>query len=105
LALTRERVQAAMLEAEANLIKANNDTKRFGLTKMVEEAKILLMPLMSIYALTKSWYMMIRDRISNEMMSTQEPSMVPPVMEEPLVMEEPPMMEETGVEEVVPPAI
>jgi hypothetical protein len=44
LALERERVLAAKIEAEATLIKAKNDAKIFELTKMVEEAKILSMP-------------------------------------------------------------
>jgi hypothetical protein len=74
------------------LIKAKNDAKIFELAKMVEEAKILSIPLTGMDALTKSWYMMIRDRIGKEMMSSQEPLVVPSVMEEPEV-------------ELVPPAI
>jgi hypothetical protein len=31
-------------------------------------------------ALTKSWYIMIRDRIRKEMMSAQEPLVVPPAI-------------------------
>jgi hypothetical protein len=54
LALERERVQAAKLEAEATLVKANNDAKSVELTKMVEEAKILSMPLAGMDPLTKS---------------------------------------------------
>jgi hypothetical protein len=42
LALERERVQAANLEAEATLVKAKNDAKSFELTNMVEEAKNLI---------------------------------------------------------------
>jgi hypothetical protein len=72
LALERERVQAAKLEAEATLIKAKNDAKSFELTKMVEEAKILSMPLAGMDPLTKSWYMMIRDRIGKELMSAHK---------------------------------
>jgi hypothetical protein len=56
LALERERVQAAKLEDEATLINEKNDAKSFDLTKMVEEAKILTMPLASMDALTKSWH-------------------------------------------------
>jgi hypothetical protein len=70
LALERERVQAAKLEAEATLIKAKNDAKSFQLTNMVEEAKITSIPLKGMDALTKSWYMMIHDRIGKELMST-----------------------------------
>jgi hypothetical protein len=66
LALERERVQAAKLEAEATLNKAENDAKSFELKKMVEEAKILSMPLVGMSPLTKSWYMMIRDQIDKE---------------------------------------
>jgi hypothetical protein len=55
MAIERERVQAAKLEAEATLIKAKNDAKTFELAKMVEEAKILAMPLTGMDALTKSW--------------------------------------------------
>jgi hypothetical protein len=69
LALERERVQAAKIEAEATLIKAKNDAKSFGLTKMVEEAKILSMSLEGMDPLTKTWYMIIRDRIMKELMS------------------------------------
>jgi hypothetical protein len=45
LALERERVLAAKIEAKDTLIKVKNDAKSFELTKMVEEAKILSMPL------------------------------------------------------------
>jgi hypothetical protein len=55
LALERERVQAAKLEAEAISVKAKNDAKSFELTKMVEEAKILSVPLEGMDPLTKSW--------------------------------------------------
>jgi hypothetical protein len=82
-ALERERVQAAKLEAEAALIKAKNDAKSFELTKMVEEAKILSMPLEGMDPLTKSWYMMIRHQIGKELMSAHEPPVVPPEVEEP----------------------
>jgi hypothetical protein len=96
----RERVQATKLEVEATLIKAKNDTKSFELTKLVEEAKILSMPLAGMDPLTKSWYMMIRVRISKEVMSAHEPPVVQPEVEEsPMV---PPEVE---VEEVVPPSI
>jgi hypothetical protein len=81
LALERERVQAAKLEAEATLTKTKNDAKSFELTKMVEEAKILSMPLAGIDTSTKLWYMMIRDQIGKKLMSIQEPpvqEVVPP---------------------------
>jgi hypothetical protein len=42
LALERERVPAANLEAEATLVKVKNDAKSFELTNMVEEAKKLV---------------------------------------------------------------
>jgi hypothetical protein len=78
--------------------------KTFDLAKMVEEVKILAISLTDMDALTKSWYMMIRDRIGKEVMSTQEPPVVPPMREEPQAEEEaPPVMEEPEVEEVVPP--
>jgi hypothetical protein len=73
LALERERVQAVKIEAEATLIKAKNDAKSFELTKMVEEAKILSMLLEGMDPLTKTWYMMIRDRIAKELMSAHDP--------------------------------
>jgi hypothetical protein len=82
LALESERVQAAKLEDEATLTKAKNDAKSFELTKVVEETKILSMPLAVMDALTKSCYMMIRDRIGKELMSTQDPPVVPPEVEE-----------------------
>jgi hypothetical protein len=69
LALERERVQAAQIESKATLIKAKNVAKSFELTSMVEEAKILSMPLEVMDPLTKSWYMMIHDHISKELMS------------------------------------
>jgi hypothetical protein len=81
LTLERERVQATKLEAEATLTKTKNDAKSFELTKIVEEAKILSMPLTGMDALTKSWYIMIRDRIGKKLMSIQEPpvkEVVPP---------------------------
>jgi hypothetical protein len=54
---------------------------------MVEEAKILLMPLAGMDALTKSWYyMMIRDRTGKELMSAHEPPVVQPEVEEPPVV-------------------
>jgi hypothetical protein len=97
-----ERVQAAKIEAEATLIKAKNDVKSFELTKMVEEAKILSMPLEGIYPLTKSWYIMIRDRIGNELMSAHEPAVVhPEVKESPVVSPEVEVVEVEGVDEVV----
>jgi hypothetical protein len=52
LVLERERVLAAKIEAEATLIKAKNNEKSFELTKMVEEAKILSMPLEGMDPLT-----------------------------------------------------
>jgi hypothetical protein len=98
LVLERERVLAAKIEAEATLIKAKNDAKSFELTKMVEEAKILSMPLQGMDPLTKTWYEMICDRIAKELMSAHEP-----VVEEPRVVqlevEEPPMVP-PGVEVV-----
>jgi hypothetical protein len=81
LALARERVQAAKLEVEATLIKAKNVAKSFELTKMVEEANILSMPLAGM-TLTKSWYMMICDPIDKELISAHEPPVVPPEVEE-----------------------
>jgi hypothetical protein len=89
----RERVLAAKIEAEATLIKAKNDAKSFELTKMVEEAKILSMPLEGLDPLTKTWYMMIHDRITKELMSAHEPA-----VEEPAVV--PPGVEVVEVEEV-----
>jgi hypothetical protein len=100
LALERERVQAAKLEAKATLIKAKNYAKSFDLTKMVEEAKILSMPLEGMDPLTNSWYMMSCDRIGKELMSVHEPSIVQPEVEEPPVV--PP---EVGVEVAVPASI
>jgi hypothetical protein len=95
----RERVQAAKLEAETTLIKANNDAKSFELTKMVEEAKILSMPLAGMDPLTKSWYMMIHDQIGKEFMSAHESSVVQSDVEElPVVPLE---VEAEDVEEVV----
>jgi hypothetical protein len=76
--LERERVQAAKIKAESTLIKAKNDAKSFELTKMVEEAKILSMPLEGMDPLTKTWYMMIRDRIVNELMSAHELAVMQP---------------------------
>jgi hypothetical protein len=60
---------------------------------MVEESKILSMPLEGMYPLTKTWYMMIRDCIVKELMSDQEP-----VVEEPPVV--PPVVDVVEVEEV-----
>jgi hypothetical protein len=102
-ALERERVLAAKIEAEATLIKAKNDAKSFELTKMVEEAKILSMPLEGIDPLTKTWYIMIHDRITKELMSAhksavEEPWVVQPDVEELSVV--PPGMEVVEVEEV-----
>jgi hypothetical protein len=98
LMLERERVQAAKIEAEATLIKAKNDAKSFELTKMVKEAKILSMPLEGMNPLTKTWYMMIRDRITKELMSAHEPTVVQPEVVEPSVV--PPVLEVVEVEEV-----
>jgi hypothetical protein len=55
LALERERIQGAKLEAEAILIKAKNYAKSFELTKMVEESKILSMLLEGMDPLSMSW--------------------------------------------------
>jgi hypothetical protein len=99
LALERKRVQAIRIEAEATLIKAKNDAKSFELTKMVEEAKILSMPLEGMDPLTKTWYMMIRDRIAKELMSVHEPAVVQPEVEEPSVV--PPVVEVEEVDEEV----
>jgi hypothetical protein len=99
LALERERVLAAKIEAEATLIKAKNNTKSFELAKMVEEAKILSMPLEGLDALTKTWYMMICDRIVKELMSAHEPAVVQPEVEEPPVV--PPVVEVEEVDEEV----
>jgi hypothetical protein len=82
------------------LIKAKNDAKSFELIKMVEETKILSMPLTGMDPFTKLWYMMICDRISKELMSAHESPVVQPEVEEPSVV--PPEM---GVEEVVPSSI
>jgi hypothetical protein len=102
LALERESVQAAKIEAEATLIKAKNDAKSFELTKMVEEAKILLMPLEGMDPLTKTWYMMIRDRIAKDLMSAHEPAVEEPRVMQPEVEEPPvvpPVVEAVEVEE------
>jgi hypothetical protein len=102
LALERGRVQAAKIEAEATLIKVKNDAKSFELTKMVEEAKILLMPLEGMDPLTKTWYMMIRDRIAKDLMSAHEPAVEEPRVMQPEVEEPPvvpPMVEAVEVEE------
>jgi hypothetical protein len=53
---------------------------------MVEEAKILSMPLAGMDPLTKSWYMMIHDRIGKELMSAHEPPVVQPRVEQPPVV-------------------
>jgi hypothetical protein len=92
LVLERERVQATKIEAKATLIKAKNDAKSFELIKMVDEAKILSMPLADMDPLTKSWYMMIRDQIAKELMSAHEPPVVQPGVKEPPVVS--PQMEE-----------
>jgi hypothetical protein len=102
LALDRERVQAAKIEAEATLIKAKNDAKSFELTKMVEEAKILSMPLDGMDPLTQTWYMMIRDRITKELMSAHKPTVVQPEVEKSPVVE---VVEVEEVEEEVPSSI
>jgi hypothetical protein len=85
------------------LIKAKNDAKSFELTKMVEEAKILSLPLEGMDPLTKTWYMMIHDCIAKEMMSAhesamEEPPIVQPEVDEPSVV--PPWVEVVEVEEV-----
>jgi hypothetical protein len=91
LALERERVLVAKIEAKATLIKAKNDAKSFDLTKMVEEAKILSMPLEGMDPLTKTWYMMIPDCIMKDMMSAHEPAVEEPPVVQPEV-EEPPVV-------------
>jgi hypothetical protein len=91
LELERERVQATKIEAKATLIKSENGAKIFEFTKMVEEAKILSLPLEGMDPLTKTWYMMIRDRIAKELMSAHEPVVVQPEVEEFLVV--PPVVE------------
>jgi hypothetical protein len=102
LALERERFQAAKIDAEATLIKAKNDGKSFELTKMVEDVKILLMPLEGMDPLTKSRYMMIRDRIGKELMNAHEPvAMQPEVEESSVVPLEVEVVEVAEVEEVV----
>jgi hypothetical protein len=87
LALERERVQAAKIEAEATLIKDKNDAKSFELTKMVEEAKILSMPLEGMDPLTKTWYMMIRGCIAKELKRAHKLAVGQPEVEEPPVVE------------------
>jgi hypothetical protein len=99
----RERVQAAKIEAEASLIKAKNDAKSFEFPKMVEEAKILSMPLEGMDPLARSWYMMIRDNIGKELMSAHKPTVVQPEVEKSPVV--PPEVEVVRVEEVVPSSI
>jgi hypothetical protein len=71
--------------------------------KMVEEAKILSMPLEGMDPLTKTWYMMIRDRIAKKLMSVHEPAVVLPEVEESLAV--PPVVEVEKVEEEVPSSI
>jgi hypothetical protein len=100
LALERKRVQAAKIEAEATLIKAKNDAKSFELTKMVEEAKILSMPLEGMDPLTKTWYMMIRDRIAKDLMSAHEPAVEEPRVVQPELKEPPVVPPVVEVEEV-----
>jgi hypothetical protein len=100
LALERERVLAAKIEAEATLIKAKNNAKSFELTKMVEEAKILSMPLEGMDPLTKAWYMMIHDRIAKELMSAHEPAVEEPRVVQPDVEEPPVVPSGVEVEEV-----
>jgi hypothetical protein len=83
------------------LIKAKNDAKSFELTNMVDEAKILSMPLEGMDPLTKSWYMMIRDRIGKKLMSAHELAVVQPEVEEsPVVWPEVEVVEVEEVEEV-----
>jgi hypothetical protein len=105
LALERERFQAAKIDAEATLIKAKNDEKSFELTKMVEDVKILLMPLEGMDPLTKSWYMMIRDRIGKELMNAHEPAAMQSEVEESSVVPPEVEVEVAEVEEVVPSSI
>jgi hypothetical protein len=106
LALERERFQAAKIDAKATLIKAKNDGKSFELTKMVEDVKILLMPLEGMDPLTKSWYMMIRDWIGKELMNAHEPAaMQPEVEESSVVPPEVEVVEVAELEEVVPSSI
>jgi hypothetical protein len=77
---------------------------------MVEEAKILSMPLEGVDPLTKTWYIMIRDRIAKELMGAHEPEVEEPPVVQPEV-EEPPVVEVVEVEEVdeevdeVPPSL
>jgi hypothetical protein len=66
---------------------------------MVEEAKILLMPLEGMDPLTKTWYMMMCDRITKELMSAHEPTVVQPEVEEPPVV--PPVVEVEEVDDEV----
>jgi hypothetical protein len=69
------------------LIKAKNDARNFELTKMMDEAKILSIPLEGMDPLTKTWYMTIRDRIAKELMSAYEPAVVQTEVEEPSVVD------------------
>jgi hypothetical protein len=82
------------------LIKAKNDAKSFELIKMVEEAKILSMPLEGMDPLTKTWYMMIRDRIAKELMSVHELAVEEPPVVQPKV-EEPPVVKVEEVDDKV----
>jgi hypothetical protein len=96
LKLEREKVGSAKLEAQATMLKAMNESTNVALAKIKEEAKILQEDMSTMDPLARAWYMMYRDRIGKELMSTQAataPAMEePPVMDQ-LAMEEPPMMD------------
>jgi hypothetical protein len=67
---------------------------------MVEETKILSMPLEGMDLLTKTWYMMIRDHIAKDLMSAHEPAVEEPRVVQPEVEEPPVVPPVVEVEEV-----
>jgi hypothetical protein len=93
IALERERVEAAKMEAHAAAMKATNEAKQLSLAKMTQESKILMADIKNMDPLAMAWHEMIRDRISQEVMAARVAFVAPPttVVPEP-VMEVPPML-------------
>jgi hypothetical protein len=78
IALEREKVEAAKLEAHAATMKATNEGTQLSFAKMSQESKILMADMDKMDPLARVWHEMYRERIDQEVMAERAASASPP---------------------------
>ncbi|XP_071678223.1 uncharacterized protein [Lolium perenne] len=77
IALEREKVEAAKLEAHAATMKATNEATQLSLTKMSQESKILMADMDKMDPLARACHEMYHERIGQEVMAARDGSASP----------------------------